>query len=199
MGHNRKRRLIWLSSALLLASACDDGNTPPERPSASGGESEDGEGDDCCHPPLDPAPGCNPWADNEPIAAVIAPGSIRISSVSSIGNPCEESQEVEEADDCTYDDFVYLLTLPSLEPGEYDFAQGQAQLVLQSFWEHDQSEEGCFCELAPSLVNIPITSGRLLITEFSGSYSAGLNFSNMPELANVLSGGFPVLAVCDGA
>lgn len=113
------------------------------------------EGDDSPYPP-----GCSDGGGFVD-AIVHSDTEIRITSTfAGCGNPEEVGRH------CSSDDFEYVLHFDAgIAAGTYDLADPDSGVTYQRtrYWDHDQSDEGCFCDGQLDEAPIPYTSGTVTI------------------------------------
>ncbi|HFE45791.1 MAG TPA: hypothetical protein ENJ18_09935, partial [Nannocystis exedens] len=101
-------------------------------------------------------PGCTDGGPDRN-ARVVGADEIRIST---IFTECEDPTEPSDA--CSWDDYVAVLTIPGLAEGTYDLSEpGGASFVYTLYWDHEQSETGCFCIDKPSGTDIEVLEGMV--------------------------------------
>ncbi len=104
-------------------------------------------------------PGCTDGGPSR-YARVVGADEIRIST---IFTECEDP--TEPGDSCSWDDYVAVLTIPGLAEGTYDLSEpGGASFVYTLYWDHEQSEAGCFCIDTPSGTDIEVSEGMISIS-----------------------------------
>ncbi|NVB43210.1 hypothetical protein G6O69_35630 [Pseudenhygromyxa sp. WMMC2535] len=130
--------------------------------------------------------GCTDNASNF-FAAVIDTDIIRLSS---LDFACTEDVDIDLDDiDCTFDDYDARLVIPNLEPGSYELADGVVSMTMAREWDHDQSQDGCFC-VDSFTAGDAITSGSVTIETYEGegyAYSVELSGLDHPLFSGELS------------
>ncbi len=90
----------------------------------------------------------------------------------------------EPGDNCSWDEYIAIITVPGLTPGSYDLSDlsDEVHVEITNYWDHDQSEAGCYCVDEASTTPIPIESGTLIVGESpSADWSFTLELVDAPS------------------